>query len=71
MKKAYCDEVGDVEKELSSVKLQLETFYAKRHADKDIVEAVKEEYDSLMSAADRVLNTFAGCMKTVRTAMAV
>ena len=71
MKKAYHEELDEMLAQLNAVKMELDTFCAKRHADKDIVEAIKEEYDLLMSKGDHVLSSFGSCMRRVRAAMAV
>ena len=70
MKAAYAEEVSNLTTKLEAAKMSLETWYAKRIEDKDIVDEVKETYDSLMNLADNELNQFTGSMKSIRTAMA-
>lgn len=70
MKQAYAEEVVKLSTSLSSTKMELETWYAKRYEDKDIKGPVKDTYDQLMTQADSELNQYTGSIKSIRTAMA-
>ena len=54
---------------LESAKMELETWYALRKTDADLVGAVKETYDNLMTRADTEINQFNGGLKPIRNAM--
>lgn len=69
MKVAYKGEVSATSTALEAVKTELETWYAQRIPDNQIVGAVKETYDGLMARADGELNSFAGTAKTIRSAV--
>ena len=70
MKQAYAEEVVKLSTSLSSVKMELETWYAKRFEDKDLVGPVKDTYDQLMTQADSEINIYTGSIKSIRSAMA-
>lgn len=54
---------------LDTAKLQLESFYAQRHEEKDIVGTIKDSYDELMVLADNEINQFTGSIKSIKSAM--
>ena len=69
MKAAYGEEVSTVLTRLEAIKTELETWYAKRIPDNEIVDAIKVTYDDLMTRADQEINSFTGTYKTIRTAI--
>ena len=69
MKVAYQEEIDKLQVSLDATKLELETWYAKRYEDKDLVGEVKETHDTLVCRADQGINHFMGTVKSIRTAL--
>ena len=69
MKTAYGEELSKTMEGLDAAKIALETWYAKRIPEKDIVDAVKTTYDELMALGDQEINRFTGTTKSIRNAM--
>lgn len=70
MKNAYIEEVEGCKLDLENAKISLETWYAKRYPEAEIVGAVKEEYERHMGTAEKVLQQYNGKSKQIRSAMA-
>ena len=69
MKTAYGEELSKTMEGLDAAKIALETWYAKRIPEKDIVDGVKTTYDDLMALGDQEINRFMGTTKSIRNAM--
>eukprot|EP00435_Cladocopium_sp_Y103_P052853 s438_g16.t1 len=71
MKKAYHEELDSSRMELESVKTELETWYANRYEESQMVGAIKETFESLMSRADAQISSYSGIAKTIRGSVAL
>lgn len=70
MKRALEEEVDMQNVALETMKNELEVWYSRRYADKDIVDDVKDRYEELMQKADSHLRDYATCARSVRSQVA-
>ena len=69
MKAAYQQEITRVQTDLEQCKMNMESWYALRIPDAEIVGDQRERYDESMNEADKHIGDFMGTMKTIRNAI--
>ena len=70
MKVAYREEIESSKKTLEATKLELESWYANRYTDEQVIgdASLKEQHDTLVLHADNVLHQYQGTSKNIRSA---
>ena len=69
MKSGYMAEMDVLQDKIQSAKSHLEEFYAERHDDKDIKDAVLERYDGLITGGDQAILAFTSGIKIVKAVL--
>lgn len=69
MKNAHMAEINRTIEKLEEVKGLLEVFYAERHPEETIVDALRGRYDDLMSRADEELKLYNQTSRNIRAAV--
>lgn len=70
MKSAYVGELTQVEQDIDSLRARLEKWYALRLEDEQVVDAHKEEHDTLVTSFDALMLKIASSTRLVKNAIA-